>query len=111
MYGEFDESFKRELFQYISEMNPEEDQRDYLQKVLKKNQVEEKALPNTLLSLQEAKNVPFGQGTDMTRSMYVKKVKAIDAQTQYEVKTANVREKSVEMSPSYQGQQNLNVSQ
>jgi hypothetical protein len=47
----------------------------------------------------------------MTRSMYVKKVKAIDAQTQYEVKIANVREKSVEMTPSYQGQQNLNASQ
>jgi len=47
----------------------------------------------------------------MTRSMYVKKVKAIDAQTQYEVKTANVRDKSVETTPSYEGQQNLNVSQ
>ena len=61
-------------------------------------------MPNTLLSLQEAKNVPFGKGTDMTRSMYVKKVKAIDAQTQYEVKIANSKEKSVEMTPSYQGQ-------
>ena len=49
MYGEFDNSFKKELFQYISEMNPEEDQREYLQKELKKNQFEEKTLPNTLL--------------------------------------------------------------
>jgi hypothetical protein len=38
--------------------------------------------------------------------MYVKKVKAIDAQTQYEVKIPNARDKSVEMTPSYQGQQN-----
>jgi len=39
----------------------------------------------------------------MTRSMYVKKVKAIDAQTQYEAKIANLREKSTEITPSYSG--------
>ena len=40
-------------------------------------------MPSSLSKLQEAKSVPFGKGTDFTRSMYVKKVKATDAQTQY----------------------------
>ena len=110
MYGEFDESFKRELLSYISEMNPEEDQREYLQKELKKNQIEEKAMPNTLLQLQEAKNVPFGKGTDMTRSMYVKKVKAIDAQTQYEAKIPNTKDKSVDLPSNSQKQASSNIS-
>lgn len=30
VYGEFDAAFKRELFNYISETNPDEDQREYL---------------------------------------------------------------------------------
>jgi hypothetical protein len=60
--------------------------------------------------LQEAKNVPFGKGTDMTRSMYVKKVKAIDAQTQYEAKIPNTKEKSVDLPSNSQKQASSNIS-
>jgi MORN repeat len=37
MFGEFNDSFKNELLTYLREMNPEEDQREYLLKELKKN--------------------------------------------------------------------------
>lgn len=79
MFGKFSGEFKMELNQYLQEINPTEDQREYILKELKKNQIEEKVMPNSLSKLQEAKSVPFGKGTDLTRSMYVKKVKATDA--------------------------------
>lgn len=49
-------------------------------------------MPNTLMQMQELKNAPWGQGTNMTRTQYVTKIKAIDAATQYDpdMETANV---------------------
>lgn len=41
-------------------------------------------MPNTLMQMQELKNAPWGQGTNMTRTQYVTKIKAIDAATQYD---------------------------
>ena len=76
------EKFKQEVGAYLKQLNPKEDQKDYLKKELKKNQFEEKTMPNTLLFIQEAKTVPFGKGNDLTRSMYVNKIKAVDAQVQ-----------------------------
>jgi len=59
-----------------------ENDKTYLEKELKQNQVEEKAQPNTLLQMQEAANAPWGK--EFTKSSYVEKVKAADAETQYE---------------------------
>ena len=35
--------------------------------------------------MQEAATAPWGKNTDFTKSMFVQKVKAKDAETQYEV--------------------------
>lgn len=76
--------FKSALTDFITERNPDEDQTNYLKKELKKNQVEEKTQPNTLLIMQEAANAPWGGKTDFTKSMFIDKVKAKDVETQYE---------------------------
>ena len=41
-------------------------------------------MPNTLLQMQEAATAPFGKNTGVTREMFVQKVKAKDAETQYD---------------------------
>lgn len=42
-------------------------------------------MPNTLLLAQEAANAPFGKESGVTRDMYIQKVKAKDAETQYDM--------------------------
>lgn len=83
-YGLLPQKTRKELEEFIREENPEEDQTPFLRKELKANQVEEKTLPNTLLEAKEAANAPYGGNTGVTRDMFVKNVKAKDAETQYE---------------------------
>lgn len=45
------EKFKQEVGLYLKQLNPKEDQKEFLKKELKKNQFEEKTQPNTLLLL------------------------------------------------------------
>jgi hypothetical protein len=42
-----------------------------LEKELKKNQVEEKTQPNTLLQMQEAATAPWAGNNEFTKSMFV----------------------------------------
>lgn len=78
--------FKLLLTECIEELKPTDDHSPYIDKELKKNQVEEKTQPNTLLQMQEAVTSPFGRNTGVTKEMFVSQVKARDAETQYETR-------------------------
>ena len=84
VFGPLPQDTRLEMEEMVADHNPEEDQSPFLRKELKPNQFEEKTLPNTLLMAQEAANAPFGGTTGVTRDMFVSKVKAKDAETQYE---------------------------
>ena len=57
--GGFPEAFKQELKEYIGLMNPKENNDQYIQKVLKEPNVEDKQQPNVLLEMQEIANAPW----------------------------------------------------
>jgi hypothetical protein len=40
-------------------------------KELKKNQAEERAMKNFLLLMQDAKNAPWAEGTNLTKAEYI----------------------------------------
>ena len=58
-FGGFPEAFKQELKEYIGLMNPKENNDQYIQKVLKEPNVEDKQQPNVLLEMQEIANAPW----------------------------------------------------
>ena len=67
------------LYQYLSQVDPSEDQTGFLNNELKTNIQEDKPLPNTLLQMQEPAHAPYGPNSGVTKEMFIKEIKTREA--------------------------------
>lgn len=84
------EKFKQDLLDCLSELEAIKQEKAQLDREQKKNQFEEIADKNLLLVLQDAKNVPWGEGNDLEKQKYILLVRQKDAETQFERPTTNL---------------------
>lgn len=72
-------AFLKLLNQYLSQVDPSEDQTGYLNNELKINIQEDKPLPNTLLQMQEPAHAPYGHNSGVTKEMFISEIKTREA--------------------------------